>query len=308
VVIAMSAEEVDIELLEPELEPEGDPVEIDLETGEPPKAEPEPVEKETDEGLESLKRQLAEVERRRAETEIARQAEVERRFHAERELTEAQRSTINATYQAVSSRLEALDRDAEMAENALSNAMANNDAAQVAKVTRILARIEGERRDVERDQSVIAQRQQRPVVTEGPVERQPSDPVEAFASTLTPASAAWIRAHPEVVTNQALSNKARAAHFSALSEGVAAETPEYFAAINRHMGFTKEEAPVDRPAEVRKAVPAAPPNRSSGGPAPRSVTLSPAEQETATMMGMTLKEYALSKLEIERDRAAGRIK
>ena len=45
---------------------------------------------------------------------------------------------------------------------------------------------------------------------------RPLDPVEAFATQLSPRSAAWVRAHPEYATNPKLTQKMIAAHNMAL--------------------------------------------------------------------------------------------
>jgi hypothetical protein len=76
-----------------------------------------------------------------------------------------------------------------------------------------------------------------------PTPRAPVDPVEAFASQLQAPSAAWVRAHPEFVRDQHKHQQMLAAHQLAIARGHKAETPEYFASIEKTLDLA---APITR--------------------------------------------------------------
>lgn len=131
-----------------------------------------------------------------------------------------------------------------------------------------------------------------------PIPRAPVDPVEAFAKDLTPASASWVRAHPEYVRDQAKNRKMIAAHHIALADGCAADTPEYFKSIEETLKIgpiiakppetPTDEDPMGAGAQPmnggRQAAPAAPVSRSTpnnSGSRNGRITLTPAQVEAA---------------------------
>ena len=140
-----------------------------------------------------------------------------------------------------------------------------------------------------------------------------SDPVEAFASQLTPQSAAWIRAHPEFAKDETLKADMIDAHNSAIRRGIQADTPEYFQYVERKLDIQParlrepEEtfmSEASAPTQRRSAPPAAPVSRSSVAPSGNRsnvVSLSRAERETARDLGMSDREYAASKQALIRE-------
>lgn len=159
------------------------------------------------------------------------------------------------------------------------------------------------------------------------VPRQSADPVEQFASALSPASADWIRRHPECVTDQRLQRKMLRAHEDAIDDGYAADSPEYFAAIEARLGLgdasrrpqdgrqarqqdaAGEETTSSASAPVARrssAPPAAPVSRSGApGSKPNVVRLTAEEADHARSMGYTPKEYAEQKMKLIKE---GRMK
>lgn len=155
-----------------------------------------------------------------------------------------------------------------------------------------------------------------------PVPRTAADPVEDAVSTMTPKSAAWVRAHPEFVRDPAKFNRMLAAHSMALADGHPVESPGYFASIETLLGVTPAAAtPREDPesnlttgddavTEAAKpkggrtgAAPAAPPSRSGAGPGskPGRVTLTPQQVEMAAHMGMSNEEYARQVVELKKE-------
>lgn len=155
-----------------------------------------------------------------------------------------------------------------------------------------------------------------------PVPRAADDPVEAIASTLSPKSAAWVRAHPDFIHDVGKNKRMLAAHNMALADGHPVDSPGYFKAIETLLGVTSAaETPREDPApnlttgddavtEAAKpkggrtgAAPAAPPSRSGAGPGnkPGRVTLTPQQVEMAAHMGMTNEEYARQVIELQKE-------
>ncbi len=144
------------------------------------------------------------------------------------------------------------------------------------------------------------------------LEAQPAIPPEPVynaealiqGARLSPASAAWLRAHPDWASSEGRVKKLTAAHN--LAEGdVSLDTPEYFAHIERTLGIgsndqrppppPKDPAPpvASQAAQVvqrRTAPPAAPPSRGDGGG--RLLRLTAAQREAAKISGLSDEEYA----------------
>ena len=138
-----------------------------------------------------------------------------------------------------------------------------------------------------------------------------SDPVEGFASRLSPRSAEWIRKNPQFVTDQRLQQKMIAAHNLAVADGYRPDSDEYFEFVEDTLKIRRQqqqeaaaevESPLSSAAKVapKPAPPAAPVNRSSS-PRANTVRLSAAEAETAKMFGMTEQEYAKHKIALQRE-------
>jgi hypothetical protein len=156
-----------------------------------------------------------------------------------------------------------------------------------------------------------------------PTPRAPVDPVESFASTLSPASASWVRAHPEYVRDPNKNRKMIAAHNIALADGATADTPEYFKSIEETLKIapiiakpreepTEQDDPMAdaaRPANGgRQAAPAAPVTRSptnGSGQRPGTIRLTPDQREMARNMFPDSKdpdkEYALNLMELRKE-------
>lgn len=58
------------------------------------------------------------------------------------------------------------------------------------------------------------------------------DPVEAVASGMAPRAAAWIRSHPECITDKSKNSKMMATHYAALADGLEEGGNEYFARLD----------------------------------------------------------------------------
>ena len=138
-----------------------------------------------------------------------------------------------------------------------------------------------------------------------------SDPVEALASQLSPRSADWVRKNPQFATDPRLYQKMLAAHNLAMADDIPADSDDYFDAIEDTLRIRRQDnggqydamADAAKPTQRRSAPPAAPVSRSGGGGGskPNRVTLSSAEREMASMMGMTPEEYGRNKLTLQKE-------
>jgi hypothetical protein len=148
------------------------------------------------------------------------------------------------------------------------------------------------------------------------LEAQPALPPEPVynadalieGARLSAASAAWLRAHPDWASSQAKVTKLTGAHNLAVGDGIALDTPEYFAHVERTLGIGNNDqrppeqarTPINPPAPAasqaaqvvqrRTAPPAAPPSRGDGGG--RILRLTAAQREAAKISGVSDEEYA----------------
>jgi hypothetical protein len=134
-----------------------------------------------------------------------------------------------------------------------------------------------------------------------------TDPVEMVASQLTPASAKWVRAHPEFATDDEKKNEMIAAHYKAAAKKIKADTPEYFAFIEETLGLDSEqqrEAPKPAPRQPAPPPPA-PARGNGGGNRPGTMTLSAHQREAAKLAGLTDEEYAQNLVSLRKEGRIG---
>lgn len=264
-------------------------VEVENAAPEPQKAEKPVV--TPDEGLEKLKKDL--------ETERALRQDAERRAaeasHAEATArSEVQTSQLDL----VKGAIERLTESSDVIESQLADALTAQDYKAVAKLQRQMAENASKLTQLEAGKKALESAPK-------PAPRTPTDPVEQFASALSPASATWVRAHPEFVRDPHKNRQMIAAHELALARGHKADTPEYFASVEKTLDIAapviaKTDAATDASAEAAQAVggraapAAAPVSRSNGahGNRPNLVKLTPEQVEVAQMNRMTPEEYA----------------
>lgn len=255
-----------------------------------------------EEGLEKLKKQLADEQvARSAADKLAREAsEGEARAKAE-----AQTSQLDL----VTSAIGTLTQQNDALEVRYAEAMSAQDFAGAAKAQREmstnaakLVRLEEGKVNLEKAPK--------------PIPRAPADPVERFASQLTPRSAAWVREHPEFVRDGAKNRQMLAAHELAIARGEVADTDGYFASIEDTLRLTARPDPKladgDSPilsdaakaTSTRTAAPAgAPVSRSGngGGSRPNVVRLTAEQREIAKLNGMTDEEYAREVVALQKE-------
>lgn len=100
----------------------------------------------------------------------------------------------------------------------------------------------------------------------------PTDPVERYASTLSPRDAQWVRAHPEIIRDDNRRKEMESAHFLALSKRIVPGTDEYYDLIETQLGLKQGADDGETQGRIndggqaparRAAAPAAPPSRTT---------------------------------------------
>ena len=249
---------------------------------------------------------IAELRAKLEEERNARlQAENMARAEAER-ARRAGRDAEDTNLQLVTGAIETMQREQGILKGQLKEAMSVGDYDRAADIQEAMSNNAAKLLQLENGK-VAMQNQPR---QEAPA--RPSDPVEAFASQLSPRSADWVRKNPQFVTDQRLNQKMIAAHNLAVADGHAPDSDDYFAAIEDTLRVRRSEQPrtmettespmsaAAKPVARAVAPAAAPVNRGSNGRA-NVVRLSRAEAETARMLGMTETEYAKHKIALQKE-------
>lgn len=261
---------------------------------------PKSREIEPEEGLESLKAQL--------ERERATRIELERRAKELAHLTAAAKNeTQDTNLHLVANAIETVKQNSAVLKRNYAEAMSSGDYDRAAELQEAMSVNSAKLLQLEQGKVALenAPKQQAPEI---PVD---SDPVERMASSLSPRSAAWIRANPQFARDPRLTQKMLAAHNLAVADGIAPDTDEYFESVESVLKVRRSEpshqdvdpmADAAKPTQRRSVPPAAPVSRSSTpGSRPNVVRLTAQEREMAQMMGMTDSEYAKNKLALQKE-------
>ena len=259
------------------------------------------IERGNEEGVAELKKKLAEANQRAADA-------THRATQAEGTAREARTTVHNTQIQLIDDAIESTGREKDLvktrlieAQNAQNWEIAADLQEQFTTMTADIANLKAKKIDVET----------RPPPAE-PVTTRRSDPVESLAHFMdtngAPRAAAWVRAHPEYARDQNKYRRMLAAHNLAETDGLTAETDEYFDSVNRTLGIqpvasngvASEASQAIGGRQVSSAAPpAAPPSRSGNGSSStkmgRFATLTPDEAEIARNNKQTPEEYWLAK-------------
>lgn len=266
---------------------------------------PEKATEEVEEGIKALKHQL--------EMERNARAEAERRAReAQNTASRASLEVQDSNLQLIMSAIDSVKRTNDMLKRDYATAMQAGDYETAAEIQSNMSINGAKLLQLENGRSALEQRLANPPK---PEPEAPQDPVEAVASQLSPRSAAWVRAHPECVRDRRLYMKMIGAHNIAVADGFQADTDEYFAEIERQMGYRKPQTAVEadydeepmsaaaKPMTRKPPPPAAPSSRtaSNGTGGRNTVTLTREEREMAGIMGMTPEEYAKNKVALKKE-------
>ena len=236
----------------------------------------------------------AESERRKTEKDEANLRAAEARTeadHARREAAEARTSAVSSQLDTITTALSSAQSEVESAKKDIRNAIAVGDADAQADAYERLADAKARAMRYDEAKADLEVQKARPVTQ---TRTANVDPVEAYVANRSPQTAQWLRANRDYVIDPNKNKKLTAAHYDAEAEGLRADTPEYFAHVERFVGIRKaDDKPVTegddvvRPGAAKKAVSerrVAPVNGSArtGTSAGAEVRLSAREAEAAS--------------------------
>lgn len=170
-------------------------------------------------------------------------------------LQRAEGQVVTSQVATVESGIAEAQREAQMAEQEYALAFEAGDGLRMARAQRAIARSETNIARLQEAAEDLKEVAKRAPTQQG---RQPAqqqrqqpnvNPVERAAASMSPKSAAWVRAHPECITDPKLNARMLAAHNLAMAEDVELESEEYFRRIEEGVKVKKAEPrPEPKPA------------------------------------------------------------
>jgi len=283
--------------------------ELELETKIEVASDDEPVKLSTsdevspDEGIGQLKKQLEGEKKAREEAE-------KRAYYAQQQAQEAQRNVQDGDYQLIVSAIDATRQRSDALKNGYAESMAAGDYRKAADYQEAIALNANKLSTLENGKNAMENKLKQPVQ---PIQPPQSDPVEQFASQLTPRSAAWVRKNPDIVRDPGKFEEMVRAHNHAMGEGHVPDSDSYFQHVEMRLGLnapTGQDIEYDvvsvaaAPVQKRTSAPPSSPSTrvaSASSGKPNVVRLSSDQREMATMMGMTPEEYAINMVSLKRE-------
>lgn len=190
------------------------------------KVEPEKVKtvsEPEDDPVADLKNQFTAMQRQNEALANQHQTVTQQLRETQNQLQHVQSEVVTSQLDTVLSGIAAADSEATAAEQALAIAIEAGDAMAQARANRALAAAEGRKARLEEaksDLEEMAKRKPAPRTEthqQPPQRRQTADPVEQFTQGMSPRSAAWIRSHPDCVTDPKKNARMLAAHNLAIA-------------------------------------------------------------------------------------------
>lgn len=227
------------------------------------KADPKEIESASfnDDPVADLKSQFATVSARAAAAEQTAQQTARELTETRQQLQSVQTEALTSQTETLESGIAQAEAEAIAAEQAYAAAFEAGDAMAVARAQRAMSTaVSRKDRLAEALEDLKDEIKTKPAPTREPPQRRsqaPQDPVEAFASNMTPKSAAWIRAHPEAITDRKKNLRMLAADNLARADGVEVESEEYFRRVEDAI---KDPVVAKKPAgevTIRPSAPAA---------------------------------------------------
>lgn len=248
-----------------------------------------PVADEND-AITDLKGQFAAMTQRATSAEAAAQTATQRLNETSQRLHHVEGEVVSSQLDTVLSGLAAAEQAATAGEQAYAIAFEAGDGAAMARAQRQIAGAEARKQRLEEAKDDLEDAaKRRPAERPQPQRTAPADPVEHFVQKMSPKSAAWIRAHPECVTDPKLNARMLAAHNLAFADGVDADTDEYFDRIEAGIKTTKvvkTADPVEKRGDGRR--PSAPAAGGGGGNSGGGVEVRLTKGEAASATDGTL--------------------
>jgi hypothetical protein len=223
----------------------------------------------TEDPVEDLKGQFAAMTQRVTAAERTAQAATQQAQEATQRAAKAEVQVVSSQLDTVLSGLAAAEAESKSAKQAMVTAHEAGDFVAVADAQE---RIADARARVQRLQEAKADLEdstkRKP---DEQVRRQPQrdegtvDPVETFARGMSQRSAAWIRSHPECITDPKLNARMLAAHNLAIADDVKVDSDEYFRRIDDGIKVSGGKPAAPAGDGRRPSSAAAPASGSSGG-------------------------------------------
>ena len=256
-----------------------------------------------DQGIEALKRRLEDERKAREDAE-------RRAYEAQQQVQKAQRDVQDGDYQLIVNAIDHTKRNGDILKNGYAEALSVGDYRKAADLQEAIALNANKLSTLENGKNALEAKLKQPI------QQMPNnDPVEALASQLTPRSAAWVRANPDVVRDPQKYQDMVRAHNHAVGEGYAPDSDAYFEHVERRLGLRREPAPQEIPQEEIVSVAAAPVQKRTSAPPvaptsrvasnssgrPNVVRLTAEQKEMASMMGMSPEDYAKNMVALKRE-------
>ena len=241
---------------------------------------------------------------RKLDAERKARIEAENRAHeASQEVRRANNTVEDTNLHLVTNAISLVKRDAEIYKSNYRAAMENSDYDAAAEAQEGMSNMSARLLQLENGKSALEAKPREAI------EQPRRDPVEAFASQLSPRSATWVRNNPQCVTDPRLNQKMIAAHSLAMADGYEADSDDYFNFVETTLGMRKraEAAPEEEvmstaasSTQRRSSPPAAPVSRSNNtsGTRPEVIRLTALQREHAQVSNMSNEEYAKQVLKI----------
>jgi hypothetical protein len=234
--------------------------------------------------VESLRIQLAAA--KTASTISDQRAEA-----ATREAVQFRTEAETQRYAAISRALDAQAGVLEKAEGIYAAAMESGDYKAAAKAQTEIAKAVNAQQQLEGGKSQMDAMRADPRYQQP--QRQAEPTFEQRISTMSTPTQAWLRSHPDAITDPTRQNRVMSAHHAAMADGIAPDSKEYFDFIEQNSGYKKAaEAQT-----TRQASPSTPVNGQARQPAGKQVNgnqfyMSPKMREAAKTSGVSNIEYA----------------
>lgn len=252
-------------------------------------------------GIKELKERLEAERKARFEAE-------KRAYEYQTQAVQSQSDVQDSNLQLINGAIDKIKRENDFMKAELRNSMASGDFDKAADIQEYMSINAAKLLQLENGRASLEQRlQEKPKMPEPP----PVDPVEQAASTLSPRSAAWVRAHPECIQDANMYRRMVNSHNIAMDDGLEPDSDEYFEFIEQRLGYRKRDdlqnlqsmSSASTATQRRSAPPAAPSSRSanSGTSSGNVVRLTAEQKEMAQMMGLKPEEYAKNMLDLKKE-------
>ena len=198
----------------------------------------------------------------------------------DQEIADVRKEVVTSQLDTVTTGIQAAESDAAAAEADFIAAAEKGDFAAQARAQRKMSAAEARiqrLKEAEGDlKDQTAAKPEKRQETRPEPRQQAQDPVEAVASTMAPRAAAWIRSHPDYVTDRSKNSKMLATHYAALAEGLAEGGDDYFARLD---AMASPQAKPEPKVNIRPSAPVAPAGNSAGGMNGGGVTVTLTKRE-----------------------------